>query len=62
MALTTRLLRQLSLKDRQTSITSISSQDDEDIDKWGYFAILPVSEFTTTVNPEVIMIMQWEPL
>lgn len=40
LALTTHLLRQLSLTDRQLSITS---QEDEDFDKWGYFALLPVS-------------------
>ncbi len=39
LALTSKLLRQLSLTDRQTSITD---QDDEEFDKWGYFAYLPV--------------------
>ena len=40
LALTTRLLRQMSLAERQTSVTS---QDDKDFDKWGAFALLPVS-------------------
>ena len=39
VALTTRLLRQLSLSDRQVSIGS----DDDEYDKWGYFGMLPVS-------------------
>ncbi len=37
--LTTRLIRQLSLTDRQNSI---SDQDEDEFEKWGYFAILPV--------------------
>ena len=41
LSLTTKLLRQLSLTERQTSVSSL---DDEDYDKWGYFSYLPVSE------------------
>jgi len=41
LSLTTRLLRQLSLTHRQTSITE---EEDEDYQKWGYFAFLPVSK------------------
>lgn len=41
VAITTRLLRQLSLLDRQTSVSS--QDEDEDCEKWGYWALLPVS-------------------
>ncbi len=36
---TARLMRQLSLTDRQTSINS----EDEDFEKWGHFGTLSVS-------------------
>ncbi len=39
VGVTARLMRQLSLTDRQTSIGS----DDEEFEKWGYFGMLSVS-------------------
>ena len=39
MSLTSRLLRMLSLSDRQTS-----NSDEDDLEKWGYFSMLPVRE------------------
>ena len=38
VSLTTKLIKQLSLTDRQSSVSS----EDDDGDKWGYFGILPV--------------------
>ena len=38
VSLTTKLIKQLSLTDRQASINA----EDDDSEKWGYFGILPV--------------------
>ena len=40
VSLTTKLIKQLSLTDRQTSVSS--EDDHDDFEKWGYFGILPV--------------------
>ena len=39
--ITSRLLRNLTLYDRQVSSSS-QDGDDEDFDKWGFWALLPV--------------------
>lgn len=40
ISLTTKLIKQLSLTDRQTSVGSEDEHDE--FEKWGYFGILPV--------------------
>ena len=44
VSLTTRLIKQLSLTDRQSSVSS----DDEDYDRWGYFGMLPVRTISSS--------------
>ena len=40
MSVTNRLLKLLSLSDRQ--ISTGDDEDDDDMNKWGYFSMLPV--------------------
>lgn len=46
---TARLIRQLSLTDRQTSIDS----DDQEFEKWGYFGMISVSVYLTILSPNM---------
>ena len=50
VSLTTQLLRQLSLSDRQTSISS----DDEEFEKWGYFGMLPVCPYLHLMHAKTV--------
>ena len=44
MSITNQLLKTLSLSDRQIS-TGDDDSDDDYMNKWGYFSLLPVSVF-----------------
>lgn len=55
-ALTSKLLRQLSLTDRQTSI----EEDSEEFDKWSYFCWLPVS-VCVCVHSSYLSQSVWKP-